>query len=268
MTTATELFDALWEGYAAITPSAPRIHDLLRARGERVINDHVALRTFDLDPIGLDALAAPFEALGWRESGEYNFEAKRLNARSWRPPEPTLPHVFISELRTGDFSPALQETARRLAAQVEARGVALLTERPSWPAVDLATYRALLDESEYAGWLSIYGLCANHFTVAVHRLETFSTLGDLNDWLQAEGFTLNDSGGLIKGGPEVLLAQSSTRADRIEHAFACGHTATVPSCYVEFAQRFPDASGQLFEGFVTQSADRIFESTDTQRGQP
>ena len=33
MTTATELFDALWEGYAAITPSAPRIHDLLRARG-------------------------------------------------------------------------------------------------------------------------------------------------------------------------------------------------------------------------------------------
>ena len=99
------------------------------ASGERVINDHVALRTFDLDPIGLDALAAPFEALGGRESGEYNFEAKRLNARSWRPPEPTLPHVFISELRTGDFSPALQETARRLAAQVEARGVDRLVRR-------------------------------------------------------------------------------------------------------------------------------------------
>ncbi len=41
----------------------------------------------------------------------------------------------------------------------------------------------------------------------------------------------------------------------------------IPSCYYEFALRHPDpATGRLFPGFVTPSADRIFESTDSQPG--
>ncbi|MEO1272315.1 MAG: DUF1338 domain-containing protein, partial [Myxococcota bacterium] len=233
---ASTLFEHLWSSYTRITPSASTIHAQLQARGESILNDHVALRTFDLDPIGLDMLAEPFQTLGWEPSGNYTFEAKRLNARSFRPPSPDLPHVFISELRTGDFSPKLQATAKRLASAAEGRsGTDLLTEHPTWPAVDWATYQALLTESEYAGWLSVFGLCANHFTVAVHQLDTFDGLASLNTWLQEQGWPLNDSGGLIKGGPDVYLAQSSTVADRITHTFACGHTAEIPSCYVEFA---------------------------------
>ena len=37
---------------------------------------------------------------------------------------------------------------------------------------------------------------------------------------------------------------------------------TVPGCYYEFTRRYPLASGDLFQGFVAKSADRIFQSTD------
>ncbi len=36
----------------------------------------------------------------------------------------------------------------------------------------------------------------------------------------------------------------------------------VPSCYYEFAKRYKDAKGKLYQGFVAASADKIFESTN------
>lgn len=264
---ADVLFDALWRDYIAVTPSAPDIHARLRARGERVVNDHIALRTFDLEPIGLDALAAVFEAHGWTTSGTYLFDTKRLRARSLSHPDPDRPRVFISELITADFPLYVRATAEALARHVARTGRTgpdLLTAHPSWPTPDAATYDALLSVSEYAAWLSLYGLRANHFTVSVNALTTFDSLADLNAWLTAEGFPLNTSGGAIKGTPDDLLEQSSTLADLLPTRFACGATRDTPSCYVEFALRHPDRDGALFDGFVTQSADKIFESTDTQ----
>jgi hypothetical protein len=46
-----------------------------------------------------------------------------------------------------------------------------------------------------------------------------------------------------------------------EYEFAEGAFG-IPSCYYEFAQRFPMPDGKLFNGFVTRSANKIFESTD------
>ena len=40
------------------------------------------------------------------------------------------------------------------------------------------------------------------------------------------------------------------------------NTVTLPSCFYEFAQRFPLPNGQLYQGFVAASADKIFESTN------
>jgi hypothetical protein len=36
----------------------------------------------------------------------------------------------------------------------------------------------------------------------------------------------------------------------------------IPSCYYEFAQRYPDTDGKLYGGFNAKSADKIFESTN------
>jgi hypothetical protein len=43
------------------------------------------------------------------------------------------------------------------------------------------------------------------------------------------------------------------------HAQAERHE--IPTCYYEFARRYPLADGRLYQGFVAASADRIFEST-------
>ena len=47
----------------------------------------------------------------------------------------------------------------------------------------------------------------------------------------------------------------------IEIEFIDG-TMTIPSCYYEFAKRYADQSGNLYQGFVAKSADKIFESTN------
>ena len=122
-------------------------------------------------------------------------------------------------------------------------------------------YEQLREESEYAAWLYVFGYRANHFTVSINHLENFKGIGEVNSFLKSNGFTLNSSGGEIKGSPNQLLEQSSTLADRVKVTFGDG-TFEIPLCYYEFAQRYKDTEGNLFNGFVAGSADKIFESTD------
>lgn len=267
--TRTELFDFFWQSHSSVTPDARRIHALLRERGEAVVNDHVAFRTFDVDAIGIESLGATFTALGWSPSGEYSFPEKKLRAISYAHPEKDVPHVFISELITGEFSDDLRRIVAGLVGQIDpARkgDASLLSELPSWAPVAYADYRRLQEESQYAAWLAAYGIRVNHFTVLVNALTTFGSIQELNAWLRERGFTLNDSGGLVKGTPEQLLEQSSTRSNVVEWEFAGGERHEIPSCYYEFARRYDDpATGELYRGFIARSADRIFESTDDVR---
>ena len=261
--TPDDLFAALWDQYAALTPQADAIRGLLQARGETVRNDHVAFRTYDHPALGIDRMAQPFLDLGYEESGTYRFEEKKLFARAYAHADETQPKVFISELLLDEFSDDLRSRVDALVDQMpagSAEGAQHLTSGRPW-AVDTATYEALAAESEYAGWLAAYGFCANHFTIFVNALTTFDRLEDLADFIEAQGFAMNDAGGVIKGGPDVLLAQCSTKAARVETAFSDG-TLRIPSCYYEFAQRYPEADGTLYQGFVAASADKIFESTD------
>ena len=262
--TIQELLSALWTDYVASTPQAERIHDLLLARGERIFNDHVALRTYDAPGLGIAELARPFEALGWVVAADrYRFDDKHLRARYWKHPDPALPKVFISELCVGELSARAQELIAALVAQLPAQ----FSDRADLPwagrpwQISHADYQTLLAESEYAAWVAAFGFRVNHFTVDVGRLSTFPDLAALNAYLVEHGFTHTESGGAIKGGPAERLEQSATRADSIEVAFADAQVK-IPSCYYEFARRYALPSGELFQGFVPASADKIFESTD------
>ncbi|HET8848495.1 MAG TPA: DUF1338 domain-containing protein [Marinobacter sp.] len=257
------LFTALWDQYRAVTPSAERIHRLLRERESGpVVNDHIALRTFNLEPVRLPALADHFLRLGYKAGGEYHFEAKKLYARHYEHPDPQAPKVFISELLVDQCTPALQTTVRSLVAQIPPEAVA----SPDFPysgrhwRLSLQTYRELMAESEYAAWLAAWGYRANHFTVSLNHLSRIGSVAAMNTLLKAEGFRINTSGGEVKGSPAELLEQSSTLADQVPLTFD-DQTAVVPSCFYEFAQRYPQADGRLYSGFVAASADKIFEST-------
>lgn len=258
-------FDALWQDYIAMTPSASRIHALFAKDNPGLANDHVAFRTFDLEPIRLTSLEPHLIDLGYRRFAPYRFEEKKLDAWGYVSSNPDAPRIFLSELRTGELSRRAREIIERLCAEVDDDRVAeasVFHAGPLWSPPSWEEYCFLREESEYAAWVAAIGLRANHFTISVNSLRVAATLEDVVARVEAAGHRLNSAGGKLKGSPEVLLEQAATVADQIEVRFAAGDRHTIPSCYYEFARRYPTPEGELYQGFVAASADRIFESTD------
>lgn len=256
------LFNNIWQNYLDVTPSAHKIHQLLGS-GNDVINDHVAYRTFNIEKVGIEKLAQHLINLGYKECGEYHFEAKKLYAKHFEHADSNLPKVFISELLVEEFSPQVQEIIHRVVNSIDEAAIAspeFLYSGKQWE-ISSQEYQTLLAESEYAAWLSAWGYRANHFTVSINHLENYDDIQSVNQALKDAGFALNATGGEIKGSEEVKLEQSSTMADRAKVAFS-DQTIEIPSCFYEFAKRYPLANGELYTGFVAASADKIFESTN------
>ena len=259
------VLNQMWEDYLQLNPQAQQIYAALLAEGETVLNDHIALRTFEGGPLGIDNLAQPFLELGYQYRGDYHFESKHLYAKHYEHPQPQNPKIFISELQVHKLSPQAQGLIAKLIQGFDSA----LTRRFdfSWSgrpwSVSYQDYQMLAQESEYAAWLAAHGFRPNHFTVNVNVLKKWPELSQLNAFLQSKGFVLNASGGLIKGTPAELLEQSSTMAGQIEVAFSDGRYL-IPGCYYEFAKRYPMKDGRLYQGFIAKSADKIFESTNRQ----
>ncbi len=262
-----KLFETLWQDYTDRNPHARKIHELFSAEGERIINDHVAFRTFNHPSINVEKLASFFKKYGYVEKGQYEFPVKKLFAKHYEHEDPTAPKVFISELLVEKFSPYLQKTIADAIKKIPAAMLqqeTLLSSGALWQPLQYDTYKKLLDESEYAAWTYAFGFCANHFTVNVNELKKFPKLEQVNQFLLRHGFKLNTSGGAIKGTKEECLEQSSTLAGEMDVKFSEG-IYSIPSCYYEFAKRYPLPSGKLYTGFIAASADKIFESTDVRR---
>ena len=213
---ANTLFEKLWDNYLEVTPSAEKVKAVLGGDSQSdIINDHIALRTFNIEKIGLEKLAAHFIAVGYREAGEYHFEKKKLYAKHFEHDDPKMPKVFISELLLEKCSKKLRNTINELVDHIEESAVTadnFLYSGRHWP-VSFELYQALLEESEYAAWMAAWGFRANHFTVSNNHLENFDSIEEINGVLKKSGFALNTSGGEIKGTPSDFLEQSSTLAD-------------------------------------------------------
>jgi hypothetical protein len=226
------LLSKLWEQYMSITPSAKKIHALLEQNGEKIENDHIAIRTFNDVRVNISVVEKPFVNAGYVAKGEYFFESKKLYAKHYEhTTDANAPRIFISELELEKCSESLQNSVK------------------------------VLEESEYAAWMYVYGFRANHFTINVNALSNFKNLEELNTYLKDNNWKMNGSGGEIKGTPAQLLEQSSTLADLCTINFDEG-AKEIPSCYYEFALRYPMENGELYQGFIAASADKIFESTD------
>jgi len=259
------IFEKLWDAYTSQNPAVQQVYDLFVKEGERVVNDHIAFRTFDDPRINIDILAKPFLANGYVEKGTYHFEEKKLFARHYEhKSDPEAPRVFISELLTKNFSPFLQETILRAVDQMsidQMNADGLIFSGRLWQKPSFEVYNKLKEESEYAAWVYVFGFCANHFTVSVNYLKKHDSIEKVNSLLKANGFLINDAGGEIKGTPQELLEQSSIKSGIVKLDFLEG-AFEIPGCYYEFARRYPDENGHLYSGFIAKSADKIFESTN------
>lgn len=260
-----DIYNRLWIDYTQQNPDTQKVYDLFLAENEMVLNDHIAFRTFDDERINIDVLARVFIERGYIEKGQYEFVEKHLFAKHFEhKTDKNAPRVFISQLKTKDFSEYLQKTVTDITDKISERTLRsdeLIFSGNVWDTPSYNTYLKLRNESEYAAWVYVYGFRANHFTVNINALKKFNTIEKVNQFLKDNGFVLNSSGGEIKGTKDELLQQSSIMANHISVEFIDG-VYSIPGCYYEFAQRFPDKDGELYSGFIAKSADKIFESTD------
>jgi hypothetical protein len=258
-----KLLDKMWTDYSQLNPTAKKIHDHFVHEGERVLNDHVAYRTYNHKKLGIQSLAQHFEKYGYEAKGDYIFEEKKLYAKHYEHPDREFPKIFISELELEKVNPLIAEEVDKMAHEVPTSLIQseeiLVCGRP-WK-ISHKVYAKLAEVSEYASWVSAFGFRPNHFTVNVNALKNFQDVQSVNKFIQSKGFDLNQSGGEIKGTPQELLEQSSTMAKEVQVAFSEG-LYPVPACYYEFAKRYPMPSGELYQGFIAKSADKIFESTN------
>lgn len=256
----------LWKYYSETNPQALAINQLLVNSGETVVNDHIAFRTINDNRFGIDWIAQPFIDLGYQARGDYSFKQKKLRAKHYEHHEAQAPKIFISELLLQEFSPKLKNTLTQAFETIpknQLKPAELLTLGRAWNPIQYQNYQTLLQESEYAAWLYCFGICPNHFTVSINHLNKYNQIEKLNQLVKESGFSLNQSGGEIKGTKTDLLQQSSTIAAKRMVSFSDGEQA-IPYCYYEFALRHTDENNKLYQGFITQSADKLFESTDRQ----
>jgi hypothetical protein len=259
-------FTHLWTNYQKVTPTAVSVKNSLDLDSYEYFNDHVAFRSINLEGHGIDVLSIPFVEQGYKKAGSYFFKEKKLHAIHMENKEnPRLPKVFISELILEKCSEQLQHCLIT-SFKTKTHTVSperLLTLGRIWP-FDYATYTLLSQESEYAAWIYAHGYRVNHFTIKVNSLYDCH-IEKVCKMLKASNIKLNKSGGIIKGSKTSGLMQASTIADFI--TVQCNSTNIrhqIPSCYVEFAERF-EVNGALFNGFITKSANHIFESTNKKK---
>ncbi len=261
----SEFYQTLWQDYLQMTPQAKLIFDNIANRGENIVNDHVAFRTFNRQPLNIASLEPLILELGYIRDDYYHFEDKKLDAYSYIHKDSLSPRIFISELRIEELSSTAQNIIETLLSNMPKKmdfDLSIFWQGRLWPTPTFEQYQILAKESEYAAWLSIMGIRTNHFTISVNELKTIRSVEDINTVIESLNLTINSSGGKIKGSPEVLLEQSSTMASHQEIEFANGEIHKIPTCYYEFAKRYSDKNGNLYQGFVAASADKIFESTD------
>ena len=259
------IFEPFWNRYSTENPNAKRIFDLFTASGEKVVHDHIALRTFNDPRMNIEVISRVFTENGYEARGKYEFKAKKLSGiHLEHKSDLNAPKVFISELLTDQFSDYLQTTIHDCLNRLSDSAYAdsgLVYGGSVWGKISFADYNKLREESEYAAWLLVYGYRANHFAVKVNELKNFSTLQEVNEFVKRNGYLLNAAAGEIYGTPEEMLEQSATMAEIQPFDFTDG-LHKIPSCFYEFTLRYNQPDGKQYPGFTAANADKIFESTN------
>ncbi len=282
--------------YLERTPYAGESMQALKSDGAKILNDHVALRTFkDQNHIGgKSVLEKLFLAFGYKRENNIAIDALHLKCTWYEPPQSTSwPKVFISEQQVERLPKDAQEIIFRTIGnyyqdepladmglddpeQVSPDMLVNILEHPPWNPT-YSDYERILEIAEehpehkkalqFSAWTMVHGHRWNHLTILQNSLsmQGIANLEELNHYLRQKGFPMNESGGQeVQGSAEVHLKQSSTIANIIEHTFSDGITKEVPGSFVEYIERFK-VDGKPFRGFLAANAQGIFSSTDAKK---
>ena len=205
-----EIFYKLWEIYTQNNPTSKKVYDLFTNAGEKVLNDHIAFRTFNLPKINIDSIANVFIKNGYEYKQDYHFKDKKLYAKHYEHSVNSLmPKIFISELIIEEFSDEFQKILKNIYSEIDFDKFdkeEIIYAGRLWEKASYKIYERLRQESEYAAWLYYNGFVANHFTINVNELKIYDSLEKVNDFLNDGQFHQ-----IATIGPEsILKAQENT----------------------------------------------------------
>jgi hypothetical protein len=231
MSQLDELLESLWSDHGAVAPHVARIHQLLRERGERVRSEHIALRTFDVPEVDIDALDRAFVAGGYEAAHSYELPERKLIVYAYEHRDGGRPGLLISALLVDELSREAHSLVRDLVGHLEPGAAAhpsfALSGR-RWP-LSSSIYRQLRDESEYAAWVAAFGFRAHHFAVDAAGLRTLEA--GLARFIEESGSSL--VGDTVEEEP---LDHVATAAEDVELELTDG-SLVVPSCPCVFVGR-------------------------------
>jgi hypothetical protein len=295
-----QLYEGLWKTYIGRVHYAADYCALVESKGGRVVNDHIALRTFHThtgeQPSGVAGLSRIFLPLGYKQAGTYRFKDKHLTAWHYEHSNPLLPKVFISQLEvdqlpsadaklitdavkntkdplTAEAKTLLESVAKKDLSPQEETTLAKALEacfiRP-WGVPKRSTVEQVNKASQYAAWTLLHGNSINHFTAYINeqQVESLPDLVSTVEALRKRGVPMKNE---IEGEPGSKLVQSSTQAVQescpvIDDNGKKGHIDW-SYAYYELAERnmIMNEHGEkfLFTGFLGDQATNLFEMTKT-----
>lgn len=178
-----EVLTGLLQEYFERVPDALRIFELMKNRGDKIINDHIAFRAFECKSLLKVFLPYGYQVqyLDNRSRLPFNFKDKCLTAVWLKHPNADMPRIFISECRLEEF-PQLEQVIAPYLAQKndyiddlnykDTKAIIKYLHTPLWPTPSFSDYQALNQESEYLAWVFYNKYYLNHFTLSIHHLKS------------------------------------------------------------------------------------------------
>ena len=293
------LLEQLWRDYIARVEYAKTYMELVLEKGGKVVNDHIAFRTFNThtgeQPEGIRAIKHILNYLDYKPVTSYEFKKKKLTAVHFEHPDETFPKIFVSQLEVAQLPHWAQQiigdTVVDTPYLISDRSLELLTllkkegqipkiaaesliddlaryfRRP-WQAPRKEEVIKLNDVSQYAAWTLLHGNSVNHFTAFINYQEVpeWPDLETTCKGLENAGVPMKDS---IEGVKGSKLQQSATQAVK-EDVEVIGEDGLETLCwtyaYYELAERgFIEENGtkRMFTGFLGEQATHLFDMTQT-----
>lgn len=294
------LLDALWVNYTQRVSYAKTYEEMVQAKGGKVVNDHIAFRTFGThtgeQPHGMNTIWHIINTLGYKPAGNYVFPEKKLKAVHFQHPNPLLPKIFVSQLEVDELPEWAQvlikeqvantpyhlseiavldllelsqnETLDEPAAENLINELVAYLKRP-WGIPKKESIEKLNEISQYGAWTLIHGNSVNHFTAFINYQEVpeWPDLQTTCAALAAAGVPMKDH---IEGQKGSKLQQSSTQAvtEMVDVILPDGSQSQMPwsYAYYELAERgYVQENGNqvLFSGFLGDQATHLFDMTKT-----
>lgn len=294
------LTQGLYQAYKKRVSCFQKIEIALQKRGNAsLVLDHFAIIDLPSAHSGIPYLSAVFSALGYQVQGA-DYLPDKQNDFTWlaevdavgQAAAHTLPQVVVADFRLEALPFSVRKTIEKyichivtpalsqvqyLSAQIvkgdtvaAAQLIALLIDvfsKRSWPLPTVADFKTVEEANALLAWVLLCGPIPNHFTIAAHLLQRFSSMQACMDFIAIEQeMPLNTKEGVLKGSPERGMEQGATLGEPIQVAIADG-SVRLPGPFVEFVWRYAKIPGatpvywqDYYTGFIAQQADTVIES--------